>query len=404
MSSPQQVAPHKDFKDFTFLRSFDAGGSVASTFLVRDSSGQERILKYADWDGIGSNGKPWLESQAKRLVELRSVLPKEAGQWLPQIYNSGYTAEGAFYVLMEYFEDAEPLSEYYFAAQHNTAEAYLADINSIVDYLATYFYALGTTETPPLHVRQAHIDRVNYRLGLFFTERTETFSRFINNKPVYISNKQHNTMSHFFSDIIKRPKIVINGVECVNATYILQRIGRNPHALQQLTPSFLPRHTHGDSLLRNYLKARDGSIKIIDIRGNALPNNATSSISLPFELGKMLHSTWLEIVRSNQYEMRMVPVRDLLTFEIRPLDSKENVIAFLRVRDELPKLFEENALLMDFLKNDPHWLEQSIFAEACHFLSDAVNRLAQEPTGEHSLAYYLIGTLLLNELDIVNTL
>ncbi len=389
--------PQEILDKYTLVESFYGGGSVAKTFLVRDQNQKLYILKYADWDGIGYNGTPWVETQTKRMVEFKKLLPNSGGQYFPAVYEH-QRIKNVFYAILEYLEDATTLSEYYLSYDDDLIDPYLADIDKVISLWCTYFYPQGTVETPRNYIKEIHINRVNYRLSLFSQKDSETYKRYIENNDFVLGNFRDESMSSFFKSLLSKDQITINGSEYVNAPLILAAIENNPVILDYLTPTFLPKYTHGDSLLRNYLKLPDGSIKIIDLRGTDLPHDTPSEVCIPYDLGKMLHSIEMDIVRSNNFDLS-VSLSDSFDFQFHYHTENKNIASLLEVSSKMPELFKQNKELGKFLSNDPEWLEQSFFAEACHFLSDAVNRLEQDHSGRHSLAYYLIGTILLNRFQ-----
>lgn len=383
--------------NLTFVEAFHAGGSAAKTFLVSDQTKRFCILKYADWEGIGFNGTPWVKTQTQRLIDLRQLLPEQVSNWLPAVYES-HDEQSVFYTLIEYFENTTTLSEYYLNYSGELVDAYSMDIDKILSFFGTYLYSLGKIATPDNYVQSIHIDRVNYRLGLFSARDSETYKRYILDKKFSLGDFHRDNISQFFRDLIKSKNITINGKKYTNAAHKLYKISSDTKTLNYLTPAFLPKYTHGDSLLRNYLRDENGNIKMIDLRGNHLPTNTPSEVCIPYDLGKMLHSIWMDIIRSNSFRMEVLETSEGLEFIIDSDQDAANIANLLRVRDNMPGLFERNEALRTFLNSEPNWLVKSLFAEACHFLSDAVNRLEQDHTGHHSLAYYLLGTMLLNDL------
>jgi hypothetical protein len=253
-------------------------------------------------------------------------------------------------------------------------------------------------ETPKDYVKKTHIERVENRLKLFIREKTETYQRYVDGKKISMHNFIEQDMADFFKNLIKQEIIRINGKVYKNPLLILREIEKNKKLLNYLTPTFVPEFFHGDSLLRNYLKISDRSIKIIDVRGKNLPHNTTSQICIPFELGKILHSIEMDIVRSDNFSLRVDKIKNNISVEFTYHVNNKNIYELLQVREQMPTVFSKNKALKIFLQNEPHWLKQSLLAEACHFLSDAINRLAQDQRGYHALAYFIIGTKLLNDL------
>ncbi|HSA83813.1 MAG TPA: hypothetical protein VLF20_02920, partial [Patescibacteria group bacterium] len=359
MASSQSFAdnlqlPDKILTNYTYLKLFDSGGSTCKTFLVQDKKNKFFILKYSDWEGIGYNGTPWLEMQTQRLIELKKIISYPGNTWLPEVYD--YRKIGnVFYVLLEYYENAETLSDFYLFFDGDLVHSYLADIDTILTFLSTYFYSRNLLETPKDYVKKTHIERVENRLKLFMHEQTETYKRYVDRKHFSVGDFIEQDMAVFFRNLIEQEVIRINGKAYKNPLLILQSIERNKKLLDYLTPTFVPEFSHGDSLLRNYLKISDGSIKMIDVRGKNLPHNTTSQICIPFELGKMFHSIEMDIVRSDNFSLRVEKNKKNISVEFTYHVKNKNINDLLEVRKQMPNLFAQNKAFKIFLQKEPHW-------------------------------------------------
>ncbi|MDI1352953.1 MAG: hypothetical protein PSV35_09375 [bacterium] len=164
-----------------------------------------------------------------------------------------------------------------------------------------------------------------------------------------------------------------------------------------MKPNFLPKYTHGDALLRNFLRLPDGRQKIIDVRGIFLPNNSPALIDISYELGGIIHGFLLEIIRANLFDLKIQRNREGLRCFFLQFQTNNTVVAnFLEVRNQILNIFQNHVELQSILHGDPYWMTRAIFSEATHFLTDAINRLEQDSSGRHTVAYYLIGATLLS--------
>jgi len=379
-------------KQYKIIKKISSGGSVGKILIVKDKAGNNRILKYAEWEGIGYNGIPWTEMQAKRLVTLRKVVSQKAKKLLPVIYVT-HKEKKLFYFVSEYYDKSVPLSIYYLSYEGEIIKPLLKDINNVLSNLSNYFYSLGKIKAPKNYLKRNYFGRIDYKLELLKQQKGEIYERYFKNKKFTIDEHTYTDISLFFEDLLKRNKVIINGKEFINATILLARIKKNS---PELMPGFLPKYTHGDLLLRNVLKLPDGKTVFIDVRGVPLPNNYPSRVCIPYELGKILHSIEMEIIRTNNFKMAAFIKNKNLEFQLFYNLENKNIDAFLKIRQKLPSIFSRNKDLQLNLKEEKKWLEQAYLLEALHFLSDVVNRLEQDKTGYHSIAYYLIGTRLLN--------
>src|SRR5476651_1545111 len=106
--------PKELVNKYVIINTFSSGGSAGKTLLIKhsDGDGSNRILKYAQWEGIGYNGIPWVESQAKRLKVLKKVIPQPAKLLLPSVYEL-HKSNNLIYFTSESYDNAVPLSSYY---------------------------------------------------------------------------------------------------------------------------------------------------------------------------------------------------------------------------------------------------------------------------------------------------
>ncbi|MDP3732900.1 MAG: aspartate aminotransferase family protein, partial [Candidatus Omnitrophota bacterium] len=386
--------PEAITKRYEILDLIRNGGSSAATFLVRDSQKREVILKYSDWAGIGSNGMEWLKAQYKRLRQLRESLPPQGAALIPQVYDYRETEEYVFYT-HEHLRNTEPLPFYFLRHASGGAQAFLDAIGNLLDLFSQFVYSQGKLDAPDDYVEKTHLKRIDYRLGLFANRDTEVYERLIKGRLFSIGGKQYQDISYLFEDLFNRETIYINGKKYPNLPELLEILKSQPELLERLHPGFIPEYTHGDLLLRNILRSADGSLHIIDVRGVDLPENAPSRIDITYELGKVAHSFLLELVRNNLFDLDIQQENGDFYVGLRYKTEYPAVVNFLKARDIFPEFLKRHPALAHLLKDEPYWLEKTLFAEATHFITDAVNRLSQDTSGKHSLAYYAIGTKLL---------
>ncbi|MFA5088075.1 MAG: ROK family protein [Candidatus Omnitrophota bacterium] len=388
----------KEIRDrYKILKKLVGGGSSAGTYLVRDKDGREIILKFATWAGIGSNGIPWLQSQVKRLRELKENLPPLGASKIPEVYDYE-EKEGLVYYTLEYLKDGRPLSLYHLEHPEGGPEAFLEDLENMLDLMAEQFYSQGRLDLPEDYIKRVHVSRLNYRMGLLKRQEGEVYERLIKNRPFKFGNGRHRDIASLFNEIWNRSTISINGHAYANAPNLVYALEANPVFMEGITPSFLPRYAHGDALLRNFMRMKDGSIKVFDVRGVDLPDNSPARVDITYELGKFLHGILLEIVRNDLFDMEIRRGSGgELEFELHYDMDNPSVKNFLEVRRKMPELFKNHPGLNKILKDEPRWLVKALFAEASHFLADAINRLENDLSGRHTIAYYLIGTMLLND-------
>jgi len=374
------------------IQELHGGGSSAGNFLVEDGQGRVVVMKFANWSGIGSNGIPWLKSQFDRLKELKGSLDYTDKKLVPEVYEYVEDENSAYYTL-QYYDKGVPLSTYHLHNLDKNEEDFLNDLYDLLSLLSEKFYSQEKLSVPDGYLERVHKERLNYRLGLLYKKEGEVYEKLIKNRSIKITGKNYELES-LFSRMWALEKIVINGKEYQN-TRILWDKFNNMDLLNQVKPAFLPRLAHGDALLRNFMKLPNEELIIFDVRGVNLPDNSPARIDIPYELGKLLHGILLEVIRNDLFSLEME--EETMNFHLNYDAVHKGVAKFIQVREKMPDLFKNHPSINKVLKNEENWFGKAIFAEATHFLADAINRLENDPTGRHTMAYYLIGTILLNE-------
>ncbi|MCX5667271.1 MAG: 3-dehydroquinate synthase [Candidatus Omnitrophica bacterium] len=394
---PSGIKVPKEISDrYEIIKPYTTGGSSADTFLARDRQGRQVIVKHSTWAGVGSNGIPWLRAQYKRLKELKQSLGPEGAAMIPEVYEYHETNELAFYS-MQYLEGGKPLPFYFLEHASGGAQPFLDDLESMIDQFCRHLYSRGNLEVPVDYVQKVHLARVDYRFGLLTKKEGDVYDKLISGRPFAIENARYDDISYMFEELSKAPVIRINGVDHTNLPRLISEVKADHGLIERLKPRSILKYAHGDLLLRNVMRMGDGNFRLFDVRGVDLPGNSPSRIDLTYELGKILHSFLLEIVRNNLFDISVRKEGGTFAFDIKYHTSKSAVANFLEVRRRLPEMLRNQPRLMELLKDEPLWLEKALFAEATHFITDAPNRLSQDPSGKHTLAYYAIGTQLLDE-------
>lgn len=391
MQEVEKQAPQTVFAEYKVLKEFTSGGSSAGTFLVADGVGKLQVLKFSTWQGIGGSGKPWLKAQASRLIELKNSLPEEGRNAIPVVYKT-YEDDEVYYYTLEYF-DGLPFSTLHYLDKDFNLEKMTIGIERILDLMTNNFYDQGRLDTPSDYVYTTHIRRAQNRLALLTNSNSEVFRLFIEGKPFIIGDAHFDNISTLFELILNAPIIAINEQQYPNPMNVLRSLGEEEIA--SLTPSFIPLYSHGDGTLRNYLVLPDGEIKVIDVRGVELPGNIVTRIDVSYELGKMMRTVFLEIVRNNDFTVALNIKDGELKFTIN-FNKDSNAINFANSRIDILRTFRKHSGLNRILHEEENWVEKILFAEALHFLADSANRLESDRMGKQTLVYFLLGTMLLS--------
>lgn len=376
-------------KKYEILNSFGTGGSSAETLLVKDrENGIKYILKFSTWDGVGSSGIPWLKTQAKRLIELKNLKAPELKNKIPVVYKI-FSSKNLYYYAMDYFENSLPVSLYYFNNPRIKLDNFILDIKEIIKLMCV-LYSKGWTTPPKNMIYNAHVLRIKKRTKLLTQRKGPTYENVIKNRQIKFSGKYvFRDLTYLFNELFESKKIMINNKAYLNSNFILPIIN-NDKVINMLTPEYIPLYYHGDSTLRNFLRCPDGSIRMIDVRGLDLPKNTVSIIDVAYEMGKLMRTFFLEIIRSNNFTIRMIKKEPQFSFSFELKETK-SVKNFLEIHEKFSNILEKCMKNNRILASEKGLIKRTHFAEASHFLADAVNRMESDPSGMQTLAYYFLG-------------
>jgi len=385
--------PHQILKEFDVIKTFEIGGSSAKTLLVEDKRCHRKcILKYSTWGGIGSSGLPWLKAQCKRFRELGSIKNHIIQDSLPTILDE-YEGKSLYFYLMEYFPNSYPISFYYYQKRQNVVEL-KEKIDAVISLLMK-LYQIQLISPPSNFAHDVHIKRMIHRTNLLTNTNTIVYNKVLRNRPIFFSKFKFTDLTDLFSEIKKYQVIYINGKKHRNFPTLLPEID-NELILSSIQPNVLPKYYHGDSTLRNYLLFNSG-IKIIDIRGTDLPGYVVSKIDIAYELGKIVRTFYLEIIRNNDFYIDLVEKGTKLSFGFI-FNKVVSASSFIDVRSVFLKSIKKYQDEHEILKMENNLLVKVLYAEAAHFIADAVNRIESDISGKQTIAYYLLGLQLYDEL------
>ncbi len=396
---------------YEILESPKRGGSSSQTFITRDRKGKKVVIKYADWEGISGNGAPWLRKQKDKLMYIQRKYPQESRSLYPKVLS--YRDEGEiFYYVMEYFEGAEDITQYFLNAENLTPEQMYADVNDIISRMVRTHYSHPSQA--PFHVYEGEIEdnslnRALYRMKLLGMHKGSVYEKLL--KPYKFQTVKdrrfevedfddYPDISYFFEDLMRQEHIEINGRTYPNLPTLLRIFADNIDAIQRkLGPAHFSHYVHSDIALRNILRLPDGEIKLIDVRGVNVSPTSPSKVSIEYDLGKIAHSFLMEIARNDLYRMRA--------------EKKDGQFSFTWVFDDVPgvqryryawhryrEMLENNAELQELFKDEgdrSRWIDYVFLLESFNYLSDAIHRFSQDSTGKDPLIYYLYATMGLYE-------
>lgn len=381
-------------KKYHVVKTYDGGGSSAGALLVEDRITQKKyVLKYATWNGIGSSGTPWLIAQATRLNELSKIQEGKFANCFPTVVEE-FVFENSYYYVMDYFPNSHPLATYYYQFTKDITKEFMHEISSVIDTLVA-LYSVNNLELQDDYILTAHIKRMKNRTALLSNPSGETYNHSLRDKPVTFQSRTFIDLTQLFSELIKQSHIYINDKKYANFNQLLPLIS-SQSVVNIVTPNFLPKYYHGDSTLRNYLRTETGDIKLIDVRGTHLPNGVTSTIDIAYELAKISRTFFLEIIRNNHFTIRLDTSKAGIHFGFS-FHENNQVENFIKARNMFLNALLEYQKKHSVLQSEDNLDLKILYAEAAHFIADAVNRIESDRTGMQTIAYYLIGLQLYNE-------
>ncbi len=378
-------------RGYKLIQNYGRGGSSCRTYLAENSSGRRVVIKYADWEGISGNGTPWLVRQVEKLKTIESSFPPEASALYPRVLDFYHEGSVAFYA-MEYFERAMDITKYYFYDPFvNEAQMYRS-VDGFVTLMATSHYRHGL-ERYPDELKANVLARMRYRTGLLPKHKGDIYDHLVRGHPFSVGSLRYADASYFFESLMKAKYVAINGRVYPNLPVLLEILEKNADVLQKaLGPSHYTPFSHGDLPLRNVLKLPDGTVRIIDVRGQNIHETSPSKTSVEYDLAKIAHGFVLELVRNGFYQLNAAQKGSNFEFNYNFFNYPGNE-RYQFMRKHIYALLAGNTALQSVLASpDSRWLAHVKLGEVANYASDAIHRFSQDPTGEHPLLYYLMAT------------
>lgn len=289
---------------------------------------------------------------------LRS-LPPDLQPLYPRVYGDGED-EDMIFMEQEYLPLVS-LRRHIFAGTLDE-EAVVAKLEHILGALHQMTYIAHAMPCPDDYLDQFHFRRVWHRLR-------HTLDR-----------------APIFGDLFAAKKLWINGRACWNVPSLLARLETSGKLRRLAKPDHVSPFVHSDLHFENILvDPASDDFKLVDPRGYEF-------CDFYYDLGKLSHSTngKYDFLHEGRFDLRW-SVEDgeaeaeLAVHPSRLLTFYDRIDAALRV------LYRD-------VTGDPLALERALFVEAMHFCSDMPFHLKDDGQEAKSIAIYLTGVLLLNDL------
>ncbi len=390
---------HKILHSYNYevVKEFYDGGSAANTFLTRNIDGNERIVKISQWEGIGGNGMPWLIAQYNKLRDYRDELPFDTATLFPKVCCFG-TGDDYFFYSSEFFKNYQTLPTCYLSPESTVKQDLSTTSDHLVSVLCGKIYTLRQNEiTNKNHFHDTHISRLNYRVGLLTQNNGELFHRHIESNPILLGNSIFGDITQLFKGVLKQETIFINGREFPNMPAFQRLIDGNQSPLSaDLSPAYYPQYYHGDLLLRNVMMNGAGKLRFIDVRGQVAHNKTPSQITVDYEMAKIHHSFLVELVRNDHFTLdrRYKNGKNYFTFHF---ENSAITRQFIQAWQDFFAILEENESFQKGVNSKHNWRGHIYLSSALHFATDAINRICQDISGQHTIAFYLLSIIMLDD-------
>lgn len=369
------------------------GGTPARTHLAFELvRGRWCVIKSAHWEGVGGNGIPWVLSQARYMRLVR----KELGSGIvPEVYEINEAEDGVSYT-MEYLKGATTESERLLTNRNTRVQDIHGALNELIHFLATRLYKQRPITRTPTEIQKAHLKRIQHRLGLVTEPPPEIYRYLMKNRKIDIGEAHYPDISALFRDLLTQDVIVINGHAYPNLPRLIAVLNEHRDLLEKrLGISHVPVFCHGDLSWRNAMRMPDGSYRLIDTRGTDNIHQATpSTISIEYEMGKLVHSLLSDFLERNLFSVKMVRTDHGWHISAALDTSTRGAQSFLSTYDDIDRFLSTQQDLGEMLgENIPSSIKQIRLAEAAHYIANIINRINEDPTGQHALMYYVYSVL-----------
>lgn len=306
----------------------------------------------------GGEGRDKLINEIEWLLSL----PTELKPYFSEVLEYDIKNQEVFYNVPYY--GSRNLREYIMDG-HLDADAACGFIEGLLDWMFENVYSRSINSTPKNWIMEKHVNRVLSRLPEC-SEKCEELGR-----------------------IIDADRVVINGIEYRNVKELYTKLAGMNQLLESLHPKELVM-IHGDLHFQNILLSNetDTGFILVDPRGENLGSD------IYYDIGKLWHSfhAKYDFIHSDQFKFDLVWDGDV------PIANFEITNSFVeRVYDEIYQKFRGIITKYDFIKSNPNWERNVLFAEASHLCSVSTFHIGKTKSPDRSIVMYLIGVQLINE-------
>lgn len=358
------------------------GGSAGQILLMKNLANDGYFVrKVAARFGVEGNGTPKLEAEINFLLEInQSQDCEKLRELFPRVID--HSSNERFIVLdQEYVGEGKNvftmLSQSKITPQEHTT--YLAKLLSTI---IPHGYNLRS--------RLVHKAESLEQLEDYYLRRAEGRIRFLQNCDDFTMDfraREHTSLP----ELITREKLVIGSREYRNPLEIIAKIRANGSLASTIRPRTEFFCAHGDlTFLNMVFDNRAKSYRLIDNRGYVGNWDAL------YDFGKLKFTL-------SGFGQVMLKDYDLVedsngAFSLTMMGNVKGKEALAKLNSSFFEDISHSEAFEGLAKNEPHWRERILFAEAIHYLSDIPHRLLLDQSPKNAIAVFLLGTQYLNDL------
>jgi hypothetical protein len=358
------------------------GGSAGQIFLLKDTStGDHFVRKVAARFGVEGNGSPKLQAEIRFLLEIQKR-PGCTGliRLYPRVINHSETER---FITLDQEYVGEGKNVFTLLLHHEiTSDEHIRYVDALLSALIPYGYALDARLIPkPESLEQ---------LEDYYLRRAEGRIRFLQNCGDFEMDFPASTHTSL-PELIERTNFKVNGVEYRNPLEIIAQIKSDKSLANILRPRTECFCAHGDMTFLNMVfDNKSKAYRLIDNRGHIGNWDAL------YDFGKLKFTL-------SGFGQVMLKDFDLSedtsgAFTLRMTGNAQGEKTLRDLNNSYFDNISSNNESLELVKNELHWRERILFAEAIHYLSDIPHRLLLDQSPKHAVAVFLLGTEYLNKL------
>jgi hypothetical protein len=358
------------------------GGSAGQILLVKNVATDDHFVrKVAARFGVEGNGSPKLEAEIRFLVEiLKRPECSELTKLYPRVFDHSETEK---FITLDQEYVGEGKNVFTLLSQHQiTASDHTRYLDALLSVLIPNGYVLDSRLVP--------VDESLEQLEDYYLRRADGRTRFLQSFGDFAMDfpAAANTS---LPELIERKCFTINRITYKNPLEIIARIKSDEALANILRPRTESFCAHGDMTFLNMVFDNKAmAYRLIDNRGHIGNWDAL------YDFGKLKFTlSGFGNVMLNQFDLSEDKDK---AFTLKLTGDSQGTRSVRGLNDSFLDNIWSNKEFQQLVKDEPHWRERILFAEAIHYLSDIPHRLLLDQSPKHAIAVFLLGTKYLNSV------